>query len=362
MDRFSEDQDSHHSKKELKTSRKIISRRDRSQHKKTDSEKRGLQKQTRNAQLAQNTDLLRGRVLSISPEGISVQGEEGIFLCSLKGSLKKETTRAKNLVAVGDFVLFEWKEVGVIVQVEERSSVLARLDHLHRKTQQLLAANIDQVLITVSVVSPPLKPPLVDRYIIASFKGKMNPIIVVNKIDLLEKKTPEEEFFHCFIKTYEKLKIPVIPLSAKTGMGMDRLKEQMKDKASVFSGQSGVGKSSLINTMTGLSLSTGPLAIRTQKGVHTTSSAHLIPLEFGGWCIDTPGIRSFGVWDLTREDLALYFPEIFEAAQECHYPNCTHTHEPHCALEKAIEEGKISSLRFYSYLKLLEEILIRPLA
>jgi len=156
--------------------------------------------------------------------------------------------------------------------------------------------------------------------------------------------------------TYEALEIPVIALSAETGEGMKKLKEQMKDKASVFSGQSGVGKSSLINTMTGLELPVGEVVKKTRKGVHTTSTTNLIPLSFGGWCIDTPGIRSFGIWDLKKEDLEDYFPEISEKSHGCKFPNCTHSHEPGCALEEALEKGEISPLRFDSYLKLLQEI------
>jgi len=342
-------------RKERKEARKIASRKDRSKYKKTDSEKRTrLQKEETEKKLAKKEDLLRGRVLAITPDGISVQHDEQVYLCALRGLLKKEVTRAKNLVTVGDFVLFE--EGGSIVHIEERHSVLSRQEHLRRRQMQLIAANIDQVLITVSVVEPPLKPPLVDRYIIATYKGNMKPVIVVNKIDLLEEGSDEAALFQHFVETYQALAIPVIALSAESGEGIEQLKEQMKGKASVFSGQSGVGKSSLINTMTGLALPVGEVVRKTRKGAHTTTSTHLIPLSFGGWCIDTPGIRSFGVWDLKKEDLESYFPEIQEKSYGCKYPNCTHSHEPGCALEEAVENGEISRLRFDSYLKLLQEI------
>lgn len=346
------------SKKEQKAARKIASRLDRSKFKKTNLEKREKRLAEEAHKRLLKKDLVRGRVLAISPEGISVEHEGKFYLCVLRGTLKQEATQAKNLVAVGDFVLFEIEseKEGSIAHVEERHSVLSRQEHLRRRQKQLLAANIDQVLITVSVVNPPLKPPLVDRYIISAYKGGMQPVIIINKIDLLEKGSPEEKLYTLFLTTYRDLGIPVIPMSAQSGEGLEALKKQMAGRASVFSGQSGVGKSSLINMMTGLAIPIGEVVKKTNKGAHTTTSAQLIPLEFGGWCIDTPGIRSFGVWDLQQEDLNNYFPEIYEISRHCKYPNCTHSHEPECALEQAVEEGKISPLRFDSYLKLLQEI------
>ncbi len=345
-------------KKEQKTARKQQQLRDRSKFKKTDLKKREERLVEKSREKLAKKDLLRGRVLSIVPEGIFVDHHDQIYQCTLRGVLKKEFTHSKNLVTVGDFVLFEKDEDkrGSIAFVEERSSVLTRQEHLRRRQKQLIAANIDQVLITVSIVTPPLKPALVDRYIIATYKGGMEPVIVINKIDLLQKKGEAEELFERFMQTYRALKIPVIPISAHSGEGMELLKKQMKGKASVFSGQSGVGKSSLINTMLEMSLPVGAIIEKTNKGAHTTTNAQLIPLEFGGFCIDTPGIRSFGVWDLQKEDLNLYFPEIYEISQDCKYPNCTHSHEPGCALEAALAEGRISPLRLESYFKLLEEI------
>ncbi|MCC5831936.1 MAG: ribosome small subunit-dependent GTPase A [Chlamydiales bacterium] len=358
MSKFFEEEEEF-TRKERKEARKLASKRDRSKYKKTDADQRKrLQKERTERTLSKKEGLLRGRILAITPEGISVQHQESVYLCILRGALKKEVTRAKNLVTVGDFVLFEaeGQRDGSIFHVEERSSVLSRQEHLRRRQKQLIAANIDQVLITVSVVEPRLKPPLVDRYIIATRKGRMDPVIIVNKIDLLEKETEEAVLFKHFVETYQRLGIPVIALSVQTGKGIDQLKEEMKGKASVFSGQSGVGKSSLINAVADLELPIGEVVKRTRKGAHTTTTTHLIPLRFGGWCIDTPGIRSFGVWDLKKEDLDAYFPEIKERSSACKYPDCTHSHEPGCALKAALEREEISPLRFDSYLKLLQEI------
>ncbi|NGX62169.1 MAG: putative ribosome biogenesis GTPase RsgA [Chlamydiae bacterium] len=343
-------------KREQRAARKQARKKDRSKYKKTDRDKhKRLLREDRERKLAKK-NLLRGRVLSITPDEIVVECEGELYSCTLRGELKKEISTDKNLIALGDFALIEPEEKG-IVDIEERNSVLSRQEHLRRRKQQVLAANLDQVLITASVGKPPLKPSLVDRYIIATFKGNMSPIIVINKIDLLEKGSLEQKEFETFCTTYQALKIPVLAVSAETEEGIEKLKKQMQGKASVFSGQSGVGKSSLINTMTGLTIPVGEVVEKTRKGVHTTTQAHLVPLEFGGWCIDTPGIRSFGIWELTKEDLFAYFPEIASFSQECKFPNCTHTHEPHCAVKQALEEEKLSQMRFNSYCKLLNETL-----
>lgn len=345
--------------------RKSASARDRSKYKKTDQiktqQKLDLQHQ---AKLAKE-HLLRGRVLSIVPQGIVVQYQDRTFMCSLRGALKKERTHLKNLVTVGDWILFELNPDGEaqIDYVEPRRSILSRADNLSRRKEQPIASNIDQVLITVSVVSPALKPSLVDRYIIAACKGDMEPIIVVNKIDLLQESSLDAELlanevslYEQFLEAYVKAEIPVISVSTATGQGMDKLREAMKDKTSVFSGQSGVGKSSLINAITGLDLRIGDIVEKTKKGAHTTTSASLIPLEFGGWCIDTPGIKSFGVWDLKAEEIVSYFSEINTLGRMCKYPDCSHIREEECAVLNALAAGQISQMRYESYKSLIETV------
>lgn len=330
-------------RKEGKRERKIASRTDRSKHKKTDQKKK---------EEISPEGFREGLITAISPEGIRVETETAeIFLCSLKGAMKQEKERQKNLIAIGDKVLFE--EKGVIAHVLPRHSILARAETLHRHRQQLIAVNIDQVLITVSVVSPSFKLPIVDRYIIAARKGKMTPIIVVNKIDLLEESPEEKELYEEFCKAYLPLGYPIIGVSVKTGAGIEELREIMRGKTSVFSGQSGVGKSSLINTVTGSELTTGEVVSRTQKGSHTTTSSHLIRLSGGGFCVDTPGIKSFGLWEIEKEDLVAYFSDFAPFAKNCHFQSCTHLHEPECAVAIAAEKGKISLLRFASYCALI---------
>lgn len=332
--------------------RKMATQKDRSKYKKTDQEK--LKKRN----LSEHNDLKKGRVLSIRPEGIFVEANGVIYTCTLKGSLKHDKTLFKNLVAVGDFVRIT--EEGTIAFIEERHSILSRADNLSQRKEQLIAVNIDQVLITMSVVFPALKTNLIDRYIIATLKGNMQPILVINKIDLLDQNTEEVKaekiLFEEILKIYHKLSIPVFTVSTKTGSGIEDLKMAMQNKSSVFSGQSGVGKSSLINAIFDTNLLIGEVVEKTNKGSHTTTSAELIPLQQGGFCIDTPGIKSFGVWDLTREELQTFFSEIEEFSQKCRFPNCLHLQEPDCAVKKAVEEGAISALRFDSYCALMASL------
>ncbi len=270
--------------------------------------------------------------------------------------MKKEKNLQKNLIAVGDFVLFDkiGPEVGVIHTIEPRKTILSRADNLSRKKEQILAANIDQVLITTSVTKPALKPSLVDRYIIATEMGGMKPIVVVNKIDLLTERE-DKELLAEFCKIYREANVLVLPVSSYSGEGLESLLDIMAGKASVFSGQSGVGKSSLINAVTGSKLLVGSVVEATEKGSHTTTRAQLLPLECGGYVIDTPGVKSFGVWELEENKIRHYFDEIQKFSHECRYPDCSHIHEPGCAVQKALSEGKISPLRFSSYMALMEE-------
>jgi ribosome biogenesis GTPase len=350
-------------KKEEKKARKLARALDRSKYKKTDKAKREQRLEEKRSTQIRTKEYVSGKVLSVTSQGGVVQCADQLIACSLKGVLKKEKTQAKNLIIVGDRVLCEIQgKEGVIVHVEPRTSTLSRADNLSRRKEQLIAANIDQVFITISVVSPPLKSFLVDRYLIAAHKGNMEPCIVVNKIDLLPPLSPEKDeetertLYEEFLRAYKIAGVPVISVSAFTGEGLDELQAAMKDKSSVFSGPSGVGKSSLINAMTGLTLKTGDVVSKTQKGSHTTSIAHLIPLACGGWCIDTPGIKSFGVWNVQKREIEPFFREIHFHGQFCKFPNCTHFHEKECAVQQAVESGEISPLRFQSYLYLLNSV------
>lgn len=326
---------------------------DRSKYKKTDLNPANTE------EIKREENVHLGRVLSISGEGSSVDCEGKLYLCSLKGFLKKEKSLTKNLIAVGDRVHFtiSSEKEGAIVHVCPRTSCLSRTD-ISGKKEQLIAVNIDLAVISVSVVEPPLKPSLVDRYLIAAEKGNLHPIIVINKIDLLTHASVEEhELYNNFLSAYEKLGYPILSVSTETGVGIEALKSLLQNKTSVFSGQSGVGKSSLLNACFGLRLRVGELTQKTAKGAHTTTMAALIALPGGGYCVDTPGIRSFGVWRLKKEEVLSHFQDIAAFGANCKFPDCMHGEEPHCAVHEALEEGKIAPLRYESYHTLLNESL-----
>ncbi len=360
------EEDYFQARKESRMQRKLASAKDRSKFKKTDQEKYLKNLEKGHQQKLSKQEWLEGRVISIMPQGIIVDHDGERISCVLKGLMKRDKTQAKNLVAVGDFVLFEktHEGEGIIASVKPRRTILSRADNLSRRKEQLIAVNIDQVIITVSVVNPPLKPSLIDRYIIAAHKGNMDPLLVINKVDLLEHVEGMDEAFleqekalyEELLNAYAVAGVPVISVSAAENTGLDLLRQAMQGKASVFSGQSGVGKSSLINAVTDLNLRVGETVERTKKGSHTTTTTQLIPLEFGGWCIDTPGIKSFGVWDLEKNEIEGYFPEIHECGLDCKFPDCTHSHEDQCAVQKALEEGQISPVRYLSYQALMQTI------
>ncbi|MBM3191590.1 MAG: ribosome small subunit-dependent GTPase A [Chlamydiae bacterium] len=349
-----------HDRKSHRKERKQMSAKDRSKYKKTDQKQ--LEKQKSAPE--EVSHLKKGRVTSILAEGAYVSCEENIYLCSLKGLLKKEKTEKKNLLAVGDLVLFEptSHDRGIISHIEPRYSILSRADNLHKNKEQLLAVNIDLLFIVASVIMPKLKPSLIDRYIIAAHQGGIRPVIIVNKIDLLshppedlDPATVEEEtaLYKEFFSIYTKLDIPLLEVSAKNDEGLESIHALMQGNTCVFSGQSGVGKTTLLNHLLGLQLKTADVVTKTYKGAHTTTTAQLIPLAYSGFCIDTPGIKSFGLWKGDPKDLQYYFSEFTPLAPLCKYPGCRHLEEPNCAVKEAVQEGKVSAMRYDSYRDLM---------
>ena len=251
------------------------------------------------------------------------------------------------------------------MHIESRTSHLSRAETLTHNKQQVLAANIDQVLILTSLLTPPLKPTLIDRYLIAAQKGNMEPAIIINKIDYLENPPEhideqtlkdEKALYEKIVTAYSKLGFPLICTSAQTGQGIEELKNLMKNKTSVFSGQSGVGKSSLINAAFGTELRTQNVKQKTGKGTHTTTAARLISLGENSFVVDTPGVKSFGIWDIDAKDVQLYFPDIHEISHNCQFPDCSHSHEPGCAVKQSLDTQKLSPLRFDSYSALMTSI------
>ena len=220
------------------------------------------------------------------------------------------------------------------------------LTRASRRREHVLVANVDQLVIVISLVEPALKPHLIDRYIAAAQKGGLKPVLCLNKSDLAD---PVE--LQPMIGAYTQLGVPALLTSAVSGTGIDRLRELLKDRASVFSGQSGVGKSSLLNAIQpGLALAVKEVSDVNQKGRHTTTYAQLLRLESGGWVVDTPGVRQLALWDTRPEEVEGYFGEFRPFVPLCSFPDCTHTHETGCAVKDAVERKLIGARRYHSYI------------
>jgi ribosome biogenesis GTPase len=215
----------------------------------------------------------------------------------------------------------------------------------------VLVANVDQFIVVASAAEPRLKPHLVDRYLVTAEKNGIEPIICINKVDLID---PAE--LQPLVGVYSQMGYRVLLVSAEQGWGIDTLRDMLRGRQSAFTGQSGVGKSSLLNAVEpGLELRVRTVSEESEKGRHTTTTAEMIPLSGGGFVFDTPGIRQFQLWDVIPQEVAGYFRELRPYVSKCRYPNCTHTHEEPCAVKDAVADGYIDTRRYESYLAMLEE-------
>ena len=292
---------------------------------------------------------LTGRVLSSAGLTTVVRCADGRrFECSIRKVLRTMSRDERSIVITGDEVLFRPQDIdkGVIERVNPRHGILARGS---QNREHILVANIDQVAIVVSAGEPALKPHLVDRFLISAAKGNVGAIICLNKVDLVD---PAELQMLCGI--YGQIGNEVVLLSAERRQGLDRLRAVLRNRQTVIAGQSGVGKSSLLNAIQpGLSLRTGEVSDWTKKGKHTTRNAELYELEFGGWVVDTPGIRQMELWDVHPEEIEGYFVEFRPFVRFCKFPDCRHLHESGCGVRSAAARGLISTLRYESYCKLV---------
>jgi ribosome biogenesis GTPase len=264
--------------------------------------------------------------------------------------------RQKSALAVGDRVRIA-EEAGVVrVQsVLPRNTVLARPDPLHKHMQRLIAANVDVVIHVVSLKAPTLRPRLIDRYLIAIQRGGAQPVICVNKVDLLDPEEREHELPK--LEPYLDLGVPIIGCSTKTGEGLESLRVQVEGKMAALVGHSGVGKTSILNALDQtLQLAVNTLHRKRATGRHTTSASTLYDFGGGTYLIDTPGIREFGLWDLDRESLRDYFPEFDEPSELCRFTNCTHVHEPDCEVQARVESGDLSRARYETYARLWADL------
>jgi ribosome biogenesis GTPase / thiamine phosphate phosphatase len=275
--------------------------------------------------------------------------EAGPGFCDVQSAGERIRCRYAGDVVVGDQVLFS-PDRRRIENVLPRRTTLSRADPHNPRLERVIAANVDVVVNVVSLKRPPLRPGLIDRYLIAIGKSGAEPLICVNKIDLLA--GPDELDP---LRPYQDIGIQVIFCSAVTGVGLESLSEALAGRSCVFAGHSGVGKSSLLNALDPqLEITTGSVSGANEKGRHTTTSSTLYHLPSGAIVIDTPGIREFGLWDVTPDDLRRYYKE-FDAYQ-CAFSDCTHTHEPDCSVKQALASGAISIARYESYARILASL------
>jgi ribosome biogenesis GTPase len=289
-----------------------------------------------------------GRVLRGQGLHSLVRDETGtLYQCAIRRLLKTLSTDQRHVVIAGDVVWFrpEGSDQGIIERVEPRHGVLSRTS---RNRRHVLVANVDQVLIVTSAAEPRMKPNLIDRFLVSAEKAEIRPVIVINKVDLVN---PAD--LMPLVGVYAQLGYEVELVSASTGFGIARLKERVAGAESVITGQSGVGKSSLLNAIEpGLALRVQTVSEESQKGRHTTTTAELLPLAIGGFVVDTPGIRQFQLWDVIPEEVAGYFRELRPYVSRCRFPDCTHTHEEPCAVKDAVADGWIDARRYESYVQI----------
>lgn len=298
-----------------------------------------------------------GRVLSVHGLASVVRADDGReFRCAVRGLLKDLSTDLRHVVVAGDVVWLRPENIGgtagasssavsgegFIERIEPRQHVLSRMS---KGRQQILVANVDRLIIVASAAEPNLKPNLIDRFLVEAERMRIEPILCINKIDLVD---PAD--LMPLVGVYGQMGYRVLLASATTGQGMDRLRRLITGKESVVAGQSGVGKSSLLNAVEPeLGLRVGEVSRENEKGKHTTTVARLIPLKIGGFVVDTPGIRQFRLWDIIPEEVAGYYRDIRPYVSLCRYPDCTHTHEADCAVKDAVADGRLDARRYESY-------------
>jgi ribosome biogenesis GTPase len=304
--------------------------------------------------------LKQGLVIKSTGSWFTVESENGeLFECKIKGKFRIKDIKSTNPVAVGDNVGFSIqstsyeKNVGLITSISERKNYIIRRSQNLSKQSHIIAANIDQAVLVVTLDFPVTTTTFIDRYLASAEAYRIPVLIVFNKTDRLN----EEQLIalNSLIDVYTKIGYQCIFTSATSFLGIEKLKEALKNKINVFNGHSGVGKSTLINILEpGLKLKTMDISDMHNTGKHTTTYSTLYKLHFGGYIIDTPGIKAFGMLEMEAWEISHYFPEIFKISAKCQYNNCSHTHEPGCAVKTAVEKNEIAQSRFISYLGLLE--------
>ena len=280
------------------------------------------------------------------------------YECRIKGKFRIQGIKSTNPIAVGDVVEFDIETknntaTGVIKRIEERKNYIVRKSVNLSKQTHIIASNVDQVFLLVTLNNPPTFTSFIDRFLVTAEAYSINTVILFNKIDVYDEETILEVKYLASI--YRKIGYECIGISATTGKNIDKVKEMMLGKISMFAGHSGVGKSTLVNAIEPtLDLKTKEISNQHMQGQHTTTFAEMFDLSFDAQIIDTPGIKGFGVVDMEKEEVGDYFPEFFELKQDCKFNNCLHLKEPKCAVKDALENDEVSYSRYRSYLQILE--------
>jgi len=298
---------------------------------------------------------MRGLVTKSTGSWYLVQGEDGVRVeCRIKGKFRIKGIRTTNPIAVGDWVHYELEpdqHSAIITELEPRKNYIIRRSVNLSKQTQIIGANLDLAMLVVTLASPPTSLGFIDRFLVTAEAYGIPAMLVFNKLDLFSDEGLE--ILDDYMAIYEQIGYSCLAVSAQEGTHVEEIRKTLKDKITLVSGHSGVGKSTLINSIEpAVALRTGEISDWSDKGKHTTTFAEMIDLSFGGKLIDTPGIRELGIVDIEKNELSHFFPEMRERLNQCRFHNCRHINEPGCVILEAVEDGEIESSRYESYLSI----------